>query len=857
MAKIKIISDPYQKNIGYQCWDHDNERWMDITIENNGNSRLINDKFTKSFFPFKVKEIIDEIMEEYHIVGKKTEIVFEGTEDEYKELKELCKDEKYTNTVVLSKSDIFLENARDILPDINEVFNEKLHPLITQSVSDFEKIRKELKKYTDASNDIIPVCVLGNYSSGKSTFINALLGNEILPSGAEPLTAKIYKIQQSPYRDRAYIEFGYDDKPIKLKFDENKCNFNVDINENQLIKKISEKMENLENASLALLVNKALEIINSYDRNVDEKVSDLIEIEVPFIGGLWGESARKFVIFDTPGSNSASNDKHLLVLKRAMEGFSNGLPVFISEFDKLDSTDNENLYREIENIKELDSRFTMIVVNKADAAELDKGGFSKEKEERILGESVPKNLYSGGVYFVSSVMGLGSKNKEDFIDEHYAELYDEKKNKFENASSRFYKMLYRYNIMPEQLKRKAIETAEKCDDLIFANSGLFSVEKDIQTFAGKYSAYNKCQQSQLFLGRVIDITSNEILKAKAEREESKRNRNMHLQNDKRELVDKIESESNRMKEQFIEQYPAHMQVFDSEVNSSFTSEQLKEQEMEIEKRQREDTDFDGRNLEVKEAVDRIKDNLKDGLKDSLKGIFCERKISILKTMGESLVSDIKGVTDKWEELTDAKKEIDKATAEELLKRITSEFKVHFDNAQRKLDMESRQYWGIKTQQTKDELIRIVTGSSALTDEKREELSNIIINYGNIKFVNQAEEIFFSEDFSKTIRLGNLTIVETDKLDIRKLENRYNSEMENKVDDMQEAIEVSHRDSFVNWIESLCGTVIDNIEEYSPMLRSQVQIIKEETEKIVELETKQKQLENYAESIRRMMEWKMA
>lgn len=126
--------------------------------------------------------------------------------------------------------------------------------------------------------------------------------------------------------------------------------------------------------------------------------------------------------------------------------------------------------------------------------------------------------------------------------------------------------------MPEQLKRKAVETAERCDNTIFSNSGLFSVEKDILTFAGKYSAYNKCQQSRLFLGRVIGITSNEILEAKAEREESKRNRNMHLQNDKKELVDKIESESSRMKEQFIEQYPAYMQAFDNEINSSFTSE---------------------------------------------------------------------------------------------------------------------------------------------------------------------------------------------------------------------------------------------------------------------------------------------
>lgn len=103
-----------------------------------------------------------------------------------------------------------------------------------------------------------------------------------------------------------------------------------------------------------------------------------------------------------------------------MSSLSNGLPIFISEFDALDSTDNVNLYKEIENMDEINDRFTMIVVNKADTTELDKGGFSKDTEERIWAQAIPKNLYKGGIYFVSSVIGLGAKNKGDFIDDHYA-----------------------------------------------------------------------------------------------------------------------------------------------------------------------------------------------------------------------------------------------------------------------------------------------------------------------------------------------------------------------------------------------------------------------------------------------------
>lgn len=53
-----------------------------------------------------------------------------------------------------------------------------------------------------------------------------------------------------------------------------------------------------------------------------------------------------------------------------MEDLSNGLPIFVSEFNTLDSTDNDKLYQAINNMKELDNRFTMIVVNKADAASL-------------------------------------------------------------------------------------------------------------------------------------------------------------------------------------------------------------------------------------------------------------------------------------------------------------------------------------------------------------------------------------------------------------------------------------------------------------------------------------------------------
>lgn len=143
-------------------------------------------------------------------------------------------------------------------------------------------------------------------------------------------------------------------------------------------------------------MNKALSIINDFENNVDEAyISDLIEVEIPFSTGVLAQSQHPFVLFDTPGSNSASNAKHLTVLKEAMSSMTNGLPIFLSTPDSLDSTDNENLYHIIRDMEELDSRFTMIVVNKADGPGLQRRDSTDSEETRILSQAVPRNLYSG------------------------------------------------------------------------------------------------------------------------------------------------------------------------------------------------------------------------------------------------------------------------------------------------------------------------------------------------------------------------------------------------------------------------------------------------------------------------------
>ena len=67
----------------------------------------------------------------------------------------------------------------------------KFHPSIYLS-SKLNSLRSHRHKPVN-------IAVVGQFSSGKSTFLNTLLGEEILPTGIVPVTAKVTKIEWAPF----------------------------------------------------------------------------------------------------------------------------------------------------------------------------------------------------------------------------------------------------------------------------------------------------------------------------------------------------------------------------------------------------------------------------------------------------------------------------------------------------------------------------------------------------------------------------------------------------------------------------------------------------------------------------------
>lgn len=830
MTKVKIVSNPYCKEISYQRWNGEN--WVKVTPENNANSKLVGEEFTTGFFPFKVKKIVDEIIHAYHSGNEPIDLTFEGTDDDYRELSKVCDADEYKDKIVCHQSGNYLNNARDIVHEVSTIFGG-LKELIEGSVEDKTKVQADLDRYSEAASDMIPICVFGNVSSGKSSFINALIGNEILPSGDEPITAKVYKITKSEDQKRAFINLAYDGKSIQVLFDDYD-RIQTELQNNALVDGIRKSLEESKDERVPVRVGAALAFINHYGIDdmgcaEQDRVSDLIELEVPYDeDGILKDSSNKYILFDTPGSNSASNEKHKEVLKNAMKNLTNGLPVFVATSDTLDTEDNLKLYDEIRQYEDLvDARFTMIVVNKADKAKLPKDGFDQDQIDDILRQAIPRKMYSFGIYYVSSVMGLGAKieNDGDFVDDNYARIYMTEKANFSEPKGRFYTQLYKYDILPGQMKDTSIKVSGECENLVYANSGMYWLERSIEAFASNYSAYNKCQQSQRFLRRVLDHTSVTIDSAKVAREELKGQRDVALESNTLGLLNAIENQMNDLRMKYEEAYPDYMQKAIIESGSGLTKIELKYLEQKFTDKTKEETGYLDKKIEAEKTAKNFLDKLFGSTAD-----------------GQSLI--------------EIEHDIDKTAADGLFDEVKKQFSDSVLNANRILNENSRVCWQQNAADLREKITSIIMETSNIVDDKKNELSGIIASYQDIPLEDSSESIFLREDFDGYLfSFGTIKLGETYRLNLSKLGMTYNRKLKEYVDNTYTKISESHKASFVKWSAELLANITAHIQELNPTLRGLVENIRIDSEKISDLENRQARLTEYISQIENLMAWK--
>ncbi|WP_317311683.1 dynamin family protein [Clostridium thermobutyricum] len=182
----------------------------------------------------------------------------------------------------------------------------------------------------------IKIAVVATMSSGKSTLINALLGQELLPSKNEACTAKISKIANNNM----------------LKEFQCEC---LDKNRNVIYKEKSVSYEDLEKY------------------NEDEKVVYL-NIEGPIDYIFDGEN--RLILIDTPGPNNSRDIRHGEITDKILNDKDFEKIIYVMNATQFGINDDSNFLRKISHLmrkenEKLKDKF-LFVVNKCDELDIEK-----------------------------------------------------------------------------------------------------------------------------------------------------------------------------------------------------------------------------------------------------------------------------------------------------------------------------------------------------------------------------------------------------------------------------------------------------------------------------------------------------
>lgn len=221
-----------------------------------------------------------------------------------------------------------------IKPKKFEKFEQMVHDKLpkakafAQNYSDFLEFKSTYETYKKLPIKHIAVCA--TMSAGKSTFINALLGNDVLPARNEATTAKITSVYD---RDGADRMIGF-------------------------VQRNSGKTERLTND---------VQLNDIEEWNSDNDVSHIF-----LQGDLDGIRNKNMIVavHDTPGTNNSGNKKHHDVTMQFLRENKMDTLIFVANVEQLCTIDEKTLLKEIyEKIVAVQDIPVIFVINKADCVD--------------------------------------------------------------------------------------------------------------------------------------------------------------------------------------------------------------------------------------------------------------------------------------------------------------------------------------------------------------------------------------------------------------------------------------------------------------------------------------------------------
>ena len=452
----------------------------------------------------KLPELLEDVCNDDNF-----EITFHGTELDYQDLRiaiEAAESKGLSFKVNKIDAKEFGEKEADIRNLFSEIQKLPFEELRSADVTDaFEK----------AFNEEFEINVVATMSAGKSTLINALLANKLMPSKNGACTAKITRIKDD------------DDDTFKA---------------------VAYNSEDTELGKYSVLDYKTMQNLNN-NPNVSQI---LVSGNIPFVS----TNEASLVLIDTPGPDNAREEWHRLVTEKALEESSKMLVLFVMNGSKLHDEAQDAFLRKIAKSmavggKQSRERF-LFVINKLDAYD--------EEDDDIAGETIPDTIK------YLEEMGIESPNifpaaaEPALLIRRYQKIYDEGERQKILAKlkpiaekmvaqeqlhlEQYPTLVKNSQMLIESELNKAIEENDLLGQALI-HTGIRGIEETIRMYVTKYCRPQKITnvvntfKHRLDSAEAFEMTKREI--ASREDEQEKFRKQIALLNEK--LSSKSENEA--------------------------------------------------------------------------------------------------------------------------------------------------------------------------------------------------------------------------------------------------------------------------------------------------------------------------
>lgn len=543
-------------------------------------------------------KFFDDIWEQFlnekiSLVFKGTRIDYEDFQDKIAEYNKACGEQRFVIDSFIelpSVSEIY-QCISDFCDDTLSIFETELKD--SEILRTFQTRKHEFdKKRAQLNANDVNICLVGTYSSGKSTFINTLIGRRILPESINSETAKMFRIHSNPkpsvsFKINTWKE-GAAPMQVTIEWDDNTNQFTFYCSgECELTK---QKIQNEINSALVFhlqqheqlcqILKTLNDIPNAPTKEYPEYIDGIIDVCYP----IPLDPNINFTFYDTPGTDSNSNE-HLLVLQNALQQQSNSILIILYEPTKMEGTGNSILYKLIRSSKEnkntvhIDLTRSLHVINQADTRSLEdlnnlknkKVGVSLRETDKIYNEEEEYiDLTNERLFFVSSKAAYISKaitgnvDTEDerlWLGNHRNEINNTptidplftKSDKTQIETGMYFKLdkMANANNETKQLIDSCVNELKKCDiqadtalepilRRIYINSGMYAIEREIVKYAQKYALAVKAKGLYDSISSVVDFIRDDYAAIETQARLSKEEISQNIEVMKTTMIDDID-----------------------------------------------------------------------------------------------------------------------------------------------------------------------------------------------------------------------------------------------------------------------------------------------------------------------------